>query len=499
MNISLKTADPSEIRTPALVVFLFSEDDADLGGRPDLGGLKPVIGPRLKAGDFKADYLNTLTLFPGASSGPERIILVGLGPEKKYGREKLRSASAKGAQSARDFGVSEAALALPPGRAGLEAADAAAEAVVLGARLGLYDYSELKTKNNDKKKKPLKSLTVVRADRAGRAKIQAAMEAAEATADAVVFVRDLVNRPSNLLYPETLAQEATALAKADGLKIKVLDIAEARRRGMGAFLGVAQGSARPGRMLVLEYRGAGAKDRPLALIGKAITFDSGGLNLKPGESMSHMKTDMAGGAAVLGVLRGAARLKLKVNLVGIIPATENMPDGGAYRPGDVLTSMSGQTIEVTNTDAEGRLILADALTLAQQYKPWAMIDLATLTGACVVALGEKCAGLMGTDADLIAGIKAAAGSSGEMVWELPLIEDYFESLKSGVADFKNSSLSRYAGTITGALFLKQFVGDMPWAHLDFAGPARADKPTPETPAGGTGFGVNLLLHYLRRL
>ena len=234
------------------------------------------------------------------------------------------------------------------------------------------------------------------------------------------------------------------------------------------------------------------------MLGKAITFDSGGLSLKDRNGMVTMKTDMSGGAAVLAVMAAAAQLKLKQNLVGIVPAAENMPDGNASRPGDVLTSLSGQTIEIISTDAEGRLVLADALTLAQDYKPQCMVDLATLTGACVVALGEKCAGLMGTDEDLNESLKKASRESGERIWELPLIDEYFEGLKSEVADFKNSG-PRWAGSIIGGLFLKQFAGDVPWAHLDIAGTARAEKSTPDTPAGGTGFGVQLLLTWLRRM
>ncbi len=497
MKIIWKQTDPAGVKAPALIVFLFSEDKADLKDRPELSGLKQVIGPRLKAGDFSAKHLATLTLFPELPAGPQRILLVGLGAAKDFKLEKFRTAAAKGLQASRDLGVKSAALVLPPVPENQALPAALAETAALGARLGQYEFGELKTSDNDKKK-PVEAVTIVSAEGQGRTGIKAALDFAEITADSIALARDLVNRPANMVYPETLAEEAVRLGGEHGFKVSVLDVAAAGKKSMGAFLGVAQGSERPGRIIVLEYKGGQAKAKPLALVGKAITFDSGGLCLKPPDSMSTMKTDMAGGAAVLAAVTGAARLKLKVNIVGVIPAAENMPDGRSYRPGDVLKSMSGQTIEVTNTDAEGRLILADALTLAREFKPTSIIDLATLTGACVVALGEKCAGLLSTDPALVEGLKEAGQKAGEMVWELPLIEDYFENLKSEVADFKNSG-GRTGGTILGGLFLKKFVGDTPWAHVDIAGPARSDKAVPGSPSGATGFGVNLLLQYLRAL
>ena len=376
---------------------------------------------------------------------------------------------------------------------------AAAEATALGALLGTYCFSELKTKDKDKKIFPDVLTLAVPLDEKFQSGVESSLEMAVITAKAVFKARDLGNRPSNLLYPETLAEEALKIAEEAGLKARVLDMAEAGRLGMGAFLGVAKGSARPGRVIILEYQGAASSQKPIALVGKAITFDSGGLSLKPADNMGAMKTDMAGGAAVLNVLAAAAEMKLKVNLVGVVPAAENMPDGGAYRPGDVLKSMSGQTIEVISTDAEGRLVLADALTLVQKdYQPSLIIDLATLTGACVIALGSSCAGLMANDEDLATKLLEASRICDERIWRLPLFEDYFEGFKSEAADFKNSG-PREGGAINGGLFLKQFIQDTTWAHLDVAGPSRADKGKPDIPAGATGFGVNLLLTYLRNL
>ena len=497
MKIQLKNADPAGVASQALLVFLFSDDTPALKSRPELAGLKDQISPRLRKRDFVAKHLNVMTLFPEVKGGPERIVLVGLGKAKEFSPLKLRAAAAKGVQTVQELQRWEACLSLPPAPGQQIEVPVLVEAAVLGALLGQYNFMELKTKDEDAKK-PVQRLTVVTPAGTPTKAMGAALRAAEVTARAIATARDLVNRPANLVYPETLADAARQLARENKLKIKVMDMAAVQKKGMGAFVGVAQGSARPGRIIILEYQGAGAGKKPLALVGKAITFDSGGLCLKPPDSMSTMKTDMSGGAVVMSVMAAAAQLSLKVNLVGVIPAAENMPGGKALRPGDVLKSLSGQTVEVINTDAEGRLILADALTLAGEYKPSHIIDLATLTGACVVALGEKCAGLMGTDEKLIEALRQSSRATGENLWQLPLIEEYFEGLKSEVADLKHTA-TRYGGTITAALFLKQFVKDIPWAHLDIAGPARAEKSSPDTPAGGTGFGVHLLLNYLRNL
>jgi leucyl aminopeptidase len=497
MKIQLKTADPAGLASQALLVFLFTDDTPALTKRPELAGLKDYISPRLRKRDFTAKHLNVMTLFPEVKGGPERIVLVGLGAAKEFSPAKLRAAAAKGVQTVQELRRWEACLLLPPAPEKLLDPTILVEAAVLGAWLGQYSFAELKSKDEEAKK-PLQHLTVLIPEGAPAKAMAESLQAAEVTARAIATARDLVNRPANLIYPETLAEAAGQLARENKLKIKVMDVAAAKKKGLGAFLGVAQGSAHPGRVIILEYRGAGAGKKPVALVGKAITFDSGGLCLKSPESMGTMKTDMAGGAAVLSIVAAAAQLRLKVNLVGVVPAAENMPGGQALRPGDVLKSLSGQTVEVVNTDAEGRLILADALTLATEYKPSHIIDLATLTGACVVALGEKCAGLMGTDQELIEALKRSSQATGEIVWQLPLLEEYFEGLKSEVADLKHTA-TRYGGSITAALFLKQFVGDIPWAHLDIAGTARAEKGGPDTPQGGTGFGVHLLLHYLRNL
>ena len=499
MKVNLKAVDPAKVKIPALVVFIGPEDVPALTGRPELEGLRSVVEPVLKSKDFTPDYLNVLTLFSAAGDGPERIILVGLGAKNELTPARLQAVAAKGVQAASDMLKKSVALVQPPVRGELTDQEQTAYNVMLGAILGTYQYVELKTKKKSKKVFPETLTLVGPTDKKLQPGLKSALEYARITAKAVFRARDLVNRPSNLLYPETMLEEAQKLVAETDVKISSLDMAEAEKRGMGAFLGVAKGSSRPGRIIVLEYTGAAASEKPTALVGKAITFDSGGLSLKPSENMGAMKTDMAGGAVVLAVMAAAAEMKLPINLVGVVPAAENMPDGGAYRPGDVLKSMSGQTIEIISTDAEGRLVLADALTMVQEdYKPARIIDLATLTGACVVALGPTCAGLMSTDDRLAADLETASKTSGERIWRLPLFDDYFEAHKSESADFKNSGV-REGGAITAGLFLKQFINNTPWAHLDIAGPARSDKSKPGIPAGAVGFGVQLLLTYLRAL
>jgi leucyl aminopeptidase len=310
------------------------------------------------------------------------------------------------------------------------------------------------------------------------------------------FARDLVNGPANEVHPTHLARVAATVAKEAGLELRVLDRAECQKLGMGAFLGVAAGSAQPPRFLHLTYAPGGRRRKRVAIVGKGITFDSGGLDLKSADSMLRMKDDMSGAAAVLGVMRALPSLKPPVEVHGLIAATENMPSGGALRPGDVLRAMNGTTIEVGNTDAEGRLTLADAIGYAvSRVDADEIVDLATLTGACVVALGPLCTGLFASDARLAERLLAAGEAAGERIWQLPLIDEYREHLRSDVADVNNVG-PRGGGAITAALFLREFAGDRPWAHLDIAGPAFVEKDTPLAPKGATGCAVRTILTYL---
>ena len=346
--------------------------------------------------------------------------------------------------------------------------------------------------------KPATLATVTVLDRKPSKSTAAALERARIRAEATVLARDLVNAPSLEKTPEWLAKQAGVAAKRSGLGIEVLDPAQLRERGFGGILAVGQGSTRGPRLIRLDHVPAGRARRRIVLIGKGITFDSGGLSLKPNEGMIAMKTDMSGGAAVIAVMEAVARMGLPLRVTGLVPAAENMPSGTATRPSDVIRHFGGRTSEVLNTDAEGRLVLADALAYADaELQPDAMVDLATLTGAMPVALGRKCAGLFSNDDALADALAAAAADAGEKVWRMPLVEDYRSDLDSEVADLRNIGTGKVqAGSITAALFLREFVGTRRWAHLDIAGPARSDADDDEVTKGGTGFGVRTLLSWL---
>ncbi|MBN2109152.1 MAG: leucyl aminopeptidase [Deltaproteobacteria bacterium] len=498
MKIRVKKGPLAAERSDAVVAGVFegakklSEAAAALDRAT--GGL---ISAMLTSGDFTGKLHKTAALYPEKKLRLKRIVLVGLGREKDFTRDRLRGAASAAACAVRDLAVTSMLLPLDFAGIQLSAYDTA-RALVEGVMLGLYQFKEYKTKNNGTGGKPLTLCTLLAGKAAGLAGAKKGAAQAEAVSRAVCLARDLVNRPSNTATPEHLARAAKSIAAQHGIGCTVLGSRQAQKLGMGAFCSVARGSNEPARFIVLDYKPRIKKPAPaIVLIGKAITFDSGGISIKPAQGMEEMKTDMAGGAAVLGVLQAAAALKLAAHVVGIIPATENMPSGHALKPGDIIQAMSGKTIEIISTDAEGRLILADSLTYAQRYKPAAIIDLATLTGACIIALGHAASGLMSTDEKLIKKIQAAAEATGEKVWPLPLYEEYAEQLKSDVADLKNTG-GRPAGAITAGCFLKEFAGAVPWAHIDIAGTAWAAKPLPYRPKGASGVGVRLLMELLEQ-
>ena len=370
-------------------------------------------------------------------------------------------------------------------------AEAGAHAA-MGARLAAYRFDSYKTKLKPEQKPTLQAVEIMMD---GTAAAKARAEKDEAIVEGVFFARDLVSEPPNVLYPESFAERLRDL-ETIGVEVEVLDQAQMDRLGMGALLGVAQGSHRPGRLVTMKWNGSSKKGKPLALVGKGVTFDTGGISLKPGAGMDEMKGDMGGAAAVAGAMKAVALRKAKANVVGIVALVENMPGPNAQRPGDIVTTMSGQTIEVLNTDAEGRLILADAVWYAQdKFDPAAVIDLATLTGAVIVALGHEHAGLFANDEDLAHAITAAATAEGEAVWRLPLSAAYDKLIDTPNADMKNIAGKPMAGSIIGAQFVKRFIKDgVPWAHLDIAGTAWKPAPyeDPISPTWATGYGVRLL-------
>ncbi|MBN1380831.1 MAG: leucyl aminopeptidase [Deltaproteobacteria bacterium] len=483
------------IEVDTLIVSYF-EDEKDMP--PVIKAIDAKCGGIIKdmidSGDFTGKLYELSVHYTAKALPAKRIVMVGLGKRTELDLEKLRGGFSKAAQHVRSLKQKNVATSIDPIPSDVPA-DKAVEAVTEGILLGLYQFTPYKTLDRDKIK-DVESLTIVCEDNKSYEISKAAVKSSQIIAKAVYFVRDIVSRPGNNMTPTDLANEAIKIAKRKNVKVTIINASEMKKMGMNALLGVARGSNEPPKFIILEYYGGRKSDPAGVLVGKGITFDSGGISLKPAAKMDEMKTDMAGGAAVLGTIMAVADLKLPVNVVALVPATENLPGGRALKPGDILKSMSGQTIEVLNTDAEGRLILADALSYAGKFKPAFIIDLATLTGACVVALGNSVAGMMGTDDNLKEDIKKAAFATGEKVWELPIWEDYQDAIKSDIADFKNVG-NRDAGAITAAVFLSQFVGDHPWVHLDIAGPAWSEKDRPYSPKGASGIGVRLLVEFLR--
>jgi leucyl aminopeptidase len=496
MRITFKEGDILKERAGALFLGVF-EDGLDETAKKVDGNVGGMISKVLESGEFEGKLNTTSMIHTFGRILAERVLLIGLGKRAELDIEKLKQASGTAATAARDKGITTATSALHLHEVSEATPAEIGQAVAEASALALYRFGKYKTEKEAVKEtaKELKSLVLPEKNARRRRGLRKGASEGGKIATAVGYVRDLVSEPAGTLTPTVLANRARAISRKHGFKCVVLTPARIKKLKMGAFLAVAQGSHQPPRLIVLEHKGGGAS-RPLALVGKAITFDSGGISLKPSEGMQEMKTDMSGGAAVLGAICAAAMLKLPINLVGIIPSTENLPGGGAYKPGDVLRSMSGITIEVQNTDAEGRLILSDALAYAARYKPAAIIDLATLTGACVIALGHVNSGLMGNDERLLKKIEDAARLTSEKVWRLPLDEEYGEQIKSDIADVKNIG-GRPAGTITAAIFLKKFVKDNRWAHLDIAGTAWSEKGRPYCPKGATGVGVRLLVQLAR--
>ena len=497
MNIQVEAGSIQEAKADALIVNLFEGVDtlraAGATGAIDqaLGG---AVGELIAAGDFKGKLNQTAVLYTRGSLPAPRVILIGLGPVADFSVDRVRQASASAARRARELGAKSIASTAHGAGTGQIDPQLAAQAVAEGTRLGLYEWMQHKSKPRTNGQ-PLDSFTVYESDPGKIQAISSGVRIGSIVANAVSLARDLINQPANFITPSALANAAQQLAGRVGLKCDVHDIDWIRAQGMGALLGVTQGSAQPPKFIVLEHKGA--EGDPLVFVGKGITFDTGGISIKPAEKMEDMKGDMGGAAAVIAALGAIAELNLPLHVVGLAPACENMPSGTAYRPGDVLRAMNGKTIEIISTDAEGRLILADALSYAASLKPKAVIDLATLTGACVIALGEEvAAGFFSNDDDLAREIKQVSQATAEKLWRLPLYEEYKEKIKSDTADMKNTG-GRFGGVGTSALFLAEFVS-YPWAHWDIAGMVLSKSGPPYVAKGGTGFGVRSLVELARR-
>ncbi|CAH1648377.1 putative cytosol aminopeptidase [Hyphomicrobiales bacterium] len=448
------------------------------------GGAQALLTRAAAAERYKGKVNAGLTLPAPDGSSYERLIVVGTGDEDK--KDELDFVKLGGAIAGR-LGAgrtAELVLALPGG----EIASAQGAELALGLRLRAYSFDRYKTKSKDKDDAEPIAVTLLAEDPAA---LKKALKAADAVAAGVVLARDLVNEPPNVLYPEEFADRAAKLKKL-GADVEILDEKDLRKIGMRALLGVGQGSRRESRVAIMRWNGAGKDDEPVAFVGKGVTFDTGGISLKPGAGMEDMKGDMAGAACVVGLMHALAARKARVNAIGVIGLVENMPDGNAQRPGDIVTSLSGQTIEIINTDAEGRLVLADVLWYTQErFKPRFMINLATLTGAILVALAQENAGLFTNSDELAQRLTAAGLATGETVWRMPLGKAYDKMIDSKFADMKNSA-GRYAGSITAAQFLQRHVNDTPWAHLDIAGTGMGAKDSEINRSWGPGWGVRLL-------
>jgi leucyl aminopeptidase len=492
MKISF--TEPDLPRSGAVVVGVCEGKVLTLAARRlDEAAAGAITRALAAASRFSGKKDELLPIVGSANLSVSRIVLAGLGKPESLDSRSFQQLGGNLLVHLNGAGEEEATLMIDVAEGALIGPTEAAAELAFGAQLRSYRFDKYKTKQKPEQKPSLKRLTIAIS---GAKAAKRAYQPMEETAAAVFLTRDLVSEPANVIYPETLATEAGRLAEL-GVEVEILDEDKMRELGMNALLAVGQGSARPPRVVVMQWHGAkgsgGARSQPLAFVGKGVTFDTGGISIKPAAGMGDMKWDMAGSAVVIGLMRLLAARNAPLNAVGVVGLVENMPSGTAQRPGDIVTSMSGQTIEVLNTDAEGRLVLADALWYCQdRFKPRLIIDLATLTGAVIVALGHHRAGLFSNNDKLADQLIEVGKAVGEQVWRLPLADSYDREIDSDAADVKNIGGGRAAGSIIGAQFLQRFVNEVPWAHLDIAGTAWSTKDAPTVPKGATAFGVRLL-------
>ena len=490
MEFSIKTLSPETARTGCVVLGVYSGNESSKELSPPAHRVDQKSNGALRAAlaDLSGKAGSTLLLRGLPHVAAERVLLVGLGAKKEFGEAAYRDAVRAAANALRELGAKDAALFLVDLKVKSRSLSWNLRQAVLGIREAFYRFDELK-----QKKAPAPSLERITLPLPPAAQLKQALAEAEATADGADLTRTLGNLPSNICTPSYLAEQAKKLAREYKLQVEVLERKDMEKLGMGSFLAVTSASHEPPKLIVLRYNGAAKSKAPLALVGKGITFDTGGISLKPAGEMDEMKFDMSGAGSVLGTIRALAGMKAPINVVGVIPTCENMPGGRAVKPGDIVTTMSGQTVEILNTDAEGRLILCDALTYAERYKPDVVIDIATLTGACVIALGHIATGLFANDQRLADEVRAAADDAWDRVWQMPLWEEYQEQLRSNFADFANIG-GRPGGSITAASFLARFARKLRWAHLDIAGTAWKSGRE----KGSTGRPVPLLVRFALR-
>lgn len=491
MEYNIKTGDPAQQRTTCLVLGVFSRRQLTPLAQQIDKASKGHLSRLLKRGDMDGNAGQQLMVYDTPGVAAERLLLVGLGQPRDLTVKQYATVLSGGIKLLNKSHPTEALWGLCEVEISGQSPYQIIRETILGADEALYDYSLTKSELK-KPPRPLKRLGLFVHDRRQLKAARKALNHAQAITHGINLAKDLGNLPGNICTPGYLADEARKLGRGNPkLKIQILQEKQMEKLGMGALLSVARGSRQPAKLIVMEYQGGKPAAKPVVLVGKGLTFDAGGISLKPAPAMDEMKYDMCGGASVLGTFKACLEMALPINLVGVIPASENLPDGEANKPGDIVTSLSGQTIEVLNTDAEGRLILCDALTYSERFKPAAVIDIATLTGACIVALGDQASGLMANNEALAEELLAAGTHSGDRVWQLPLWDEYQEQLKSNFADMANIG-SKGAGTITAACFLSRYTKKYKWAHLDIAGTAwrsGAEK-------GATGRPVPLLSQFL---
>ena len=492
MEIKVIVGDIDKTKAGAIIVSLLEGVERLDGDIATIDkALDGAISQLISQGEIKGK-LNQITTIHSLGKLPaDRVVVAGLGKQPELSQDRVRGVVAETCRQLRQKGVNSiATTALGAGLAGISP-EAAAQAVTEGVLLGVYSFRRHITAEAEYGE--IKQFLIVTSHQAERAILEQGYYKGRILAEATNLARDMVNEPANYMTPSHMADTATRLAETYRLEISVLEREQMQELGMGALLGVTQGSRQPPKFIVLRYHGSDSTEIDMALVGKGITFDSGGISIKPSQGMDEMKGDMAGGAAVMAAISAIAQLKPKINVMAVIPAAENLPGGNAIKPGDVLTAINGKTIEIISTDAEGRLILADALGYANKLGAKLMVDVATLTGACRVALGDVCSGVFGNNQELVDKVIAAGADAGELIWQMPMYEQYKEQNKSDVADIKNTG-GRYAGAITAAQFLAEFVGDTPWVHLDIAGTSLSEKERTYLVKGATGVPVRTLVN-----
>ena len=490
--MKIQVENPSNSKKTAMLCGFVLENSDKILGLQNINS-KTTASIKQSINDMDGVF-GKLSVIPTTGTSTQRILLAGLGKKENFTNDTIRFVSGKIAQKAKELKLKEFTIIAPP--SSLIEPISSVSQIVEGCKMSLYKFEKYKSK----KENAIPNLTILISK---SEKISNAIKNAVVISEGVIYTKSIANLPPNECTPTTLANFARIIAKKNNMKCNIISKTELKKRGFGGITAVGQGSKNEPKLIILEHNRGSKNEKPIVLVGKAVTFDTGGISLKPGEKMDEMKFDKCGGCTVIGIMKAVSELKLPINLVGIIPSVENMPGGEAYRPGDIIKLYNGKTAEILNTDAEGRIILADALSYGEkQYSPKAIIDFATLTGACIIALGTNIAGIVSNNEKLTEKIIESSKRTTEEIWNLPLNDDYMDMIKSDVADMKNIGIGRAAGTITAAAFLRNAIENTPWVHIDIAGVAWtqiATKEKPYNPKGATGFGVRLILDYLQKI